>query len=57
MDGTVLPQVLAEEKAELLATLDTQDEFVRSSGLQLQQLRSELARLNQALQAKNHVIR
>ncbi|KAJ8375182.1 hypothetical protein SKAU_G00057620 [Synaphobranchus kaupii] len=49
--------VLSEEKVELLATLDTQDEFVRSSGLQLQQLRGELARLNQALQAKDHVIR
>ncbi|XP_035270440.1 centrosomal protein of 63 kDa isoform X2 [Anguilla anguilla] len=50
-------QVLSEEKAELLATLDTQDEFVRGSGLQLQQLRGELARLSQALQAKDHVIR
>ncbi|KAG5851150.1 hypothetical protein ANANG_G00089950 [Anguilla anguilla] len=49
--------VLSEEKAELLATLDTQDEFVRGSGLQLQQLRGELARLSQALQAKDHVIR
>ncbi|KAJ8279438.1 hypothetical protein COCON_G00065040 [Conger conger] len=49
--------VLSEEKAELRATLDAQDEFVHSSGLQLQQLRGELARLNQALQAKDHVIR
>ncbi|KAI1889297.1 hypothetical protein AGOR_G00177710 [Albula goreensis] len=48
--------VLSEEKAELRATLDTQDEFVRSSGLQLQQLRSELAKLNQALQAKDSII-
>ncbi|XP_036378047.1 centrosomal protein of 63 kDa [Megalops cyprinoides] len=49
--------VLSEEKAELLATLNTQDEFVRDSGLQLNQLRSELARLTQALQAKEHVIK
>ncbi|KAJ8277069.1 hypothetical protein GJAV_G00071130 [Gymnothorax javanicus] len=49
--------VLSEEKAELRATLDTQDEFVRSSGLQLQQLRGEVLRLNQALQAKDQVIR
>ncbi|KAJ8418636.1 hypothetical protein AAFF_G00001350 [Aldrovandia affinis] len=49
--------VLSEERAELLATLDMQDEFMRSSGSQLQHLRSELARLSQALQAKDHVIR
>ncbi|KAG7488201.1 hypothetical protein MATL_G00031760 [Megalops atlanticus] len=49
--------VLSEEKAELLATLNTQDEFVRDSGLQLHQLRSELARMTQALQAKEHVIK
>uniref|UniRef100_A0A8C9RAG7 Centrosomal protein 63 n=1 Tax=Scleropages formosus TaxID=113540 RepID=A0A8C9RAG7_SCLFO len=50
-------QVLSEEKAELQATLETQNEFVRSAGLQQQQLRTELSRLKQALQAKEHVIR
>ncbi|MCJ8729673.1 hypothetical protein PDJAM_G00109240 [Pangasius djambal] len=50
-------QVLNEEREELRATLDAQDQFVRSSELQQQQLRSEVARLNQTLQAKEHVIR
>ncbi|XP_036426275.1 centrosomal protein of 63 kDa isoform X2 [Colossoma macropomum] len=50
-------QVLSEERDELRATLDAQDQFVRSSGFQQQQLRSELARLSQALQAKEQVIR
>ncbi|KAL7832564.1 hypothetical protein SRHO_G00295820 [Serrasalmus rhombeus] len=50
-------QVLSEEREELRATLDAQDQFVRSSGFQQQQLRSEVARLSQALQAKEQVIR
>ncbi|XP_060775782.1 centrosomal protein of 63 kDa isoform X2 [Neoarius graeffei] len=50
-------QVMSEEREELRATLDAQDQFVRTSELQQQQLRSEVARLNQALQAKEHVIR
>ncbi|XP_053355447.1 centrosomal protein of 63 kDa isoform X1 [Clarias gariepinus] len=50
-------QVLSEEREELRATLDAQDQFVRSSELQQQQLRNEVARLNQALQAKEHIIR
>ncbi|XP_022531194.2 centrosomal protein of 63 kDa isoform X1 [Astyanax mexicanus] len=50
-------QVLSEERDELRATLDAQDQFVRSSGLQQQQLRSEVAQLNQTLQTKEHVIR
>ncbi|MCI4375522.1 hypothetical protein PGIGA_G00110540 [Pangasianodon gigas] len=50
-------QVLNEEREELRATLDAQDQFVRSSELQQQQLRNEVARLNQSLQAKEHVIR
>ncbi|XP_053492842.1 centrosomal protein of 63 kDa isoform X2 [Ictalurus furcatus] len=50
-------QVLSEEREELRATLDAQDQFVRSSDLQQQQLRNEVACLNQALQAKEHVIR
>ncbi|XP_015216841.2 centrosomal protein of 63 kDa isoform X2 [Lepisosteus oculatus] len=50
-------QVLSEEKTELKATLNTQDEFVRSSGLQQKQLRAELGRLSEALQAKEHLIR
>lgn len=48
---------MSEEREELRATLDAQDQFVRTSELQQQQLRSEVARLNQALQAKEHVIR
>ncbi|KAG7326390.1 hypothetical protein KOW79_009791 [Hemibagrus wyckioides] len=50
-------QVLSEEREELRATLDAQDQFVRSSELQQQQLHNEVAHLNQALQAKEHVIR
>ncbi|KAL7891188.1 hypothetical protein AOLI_G00006640 [Acnodon oligacanthus] len=50
-------QVLSEEREELRATLDAQDQFVRSSAFQQQQLRSEVARLSQALQAKEQVIR
>lgn len=48
---------MSEEREELRATLDAQDQFVRSSELQQQQLRNEVARLNQALQAKEHIIR
>ncbi|XP_043098234.1 centrosomal protein of 63 kDa isoform X2 [Puntigrus tetrazona] len=50
-------QVLSEERQELKATLDAQDQFVRSTGIQQQQLRREVTRLNQTLQAKEHVIR
>ncbi|KAM4629738.1 centrosomal protein of 63 kDa [Polymixia lowei] len=50
-------QVLFEEKAELRATLDSQDTFVQSTGLQQQKIHNEVARLNRALQAKDQVIR
>uniref|UniRef100_A0A673IKH0 Centrosomal protein of 63 kDa-like n=1 Tax=Sinocyclocheilus rhinocerous TaxID=307959 RepID=A0A673IKH0_9TELE len=50
-------QVLSEEQEELRATLDAQDQFVRSTGIQQQQLRREVTRLNQTLQAKEQVIR
>ncbi|XP_048055658.1 centrosomal protein of 63 kDa isoform X7 [Megalobrama amblycephala] len=50
-------QVLNEEREELKATLNAQDQFVRSSGVQQQQLRREVSRLNQTLQAKEQVIR
>ncbi|XP_067315721.1 centrosomal protein of 63 kDa isoform X2 [Pseudorasbora parva] len=50
-------QVLSEEREELKATLDAQDQFVRSTGAQQQQLRREVSRLNQTLQAKEQVIR
>ncbi|XP_016352752.1 centrosomal protein of 63 kDa-like isoform X3 [Sinocyclocheilus anshuiensis] len=50
-------QVLSEEREELRATLDAQDQFVRSTGIQQQQLRREVTRLNQTLQAKEQVIR
>ncbi|XP_026069578.1 centrosomal protein of 63 kDa isoform X2 [Carassius auratus] len=49
--------VLSEEREELKATLDAQDQFVRSTGIQQQQLRREVTRLNQTLQAKEQVIR
>ncbi|TKS74808.1 Centrosomal protein of 63 kDa [Collichthys lucidus] len=50
-------QVLTEERQELHATLDSQDTFVRRASLEQQRLRNETARLNQTLQAKDHVIR
>ncbi|XP_049442985.1 centrosomal protein of 63 kDa isoform X2 [Epinephelus fuscoguttatus] len=50
-------QVLSEEREELHATLDSQDTFVRRASLERQRLRNEAARLNQALQAKDQVIR
>ncbi|KAM3850244.1 centrosomal protein of 63 kDa [Diretmus argenteus] len=50
-------QVLAEEREELHATVDSQDTFVKRSGLQRQKLHNEVARLNQALHAKDQVIR
>uniref|UniRef100_A0A8C1EY79 Centrosomal protein 63 n=1 Tax=Cyprinus carpio carpio TaxID=630221 RepID=A0A8C1EY79_CYPCA len=50
-------QVLSEEREELKATLDAQDQFVRSTGIQQQQLRREVIWLNQTLQAKEQVIR
>ncbi|KAL3046806.1 hypothetical protein OYC64_021105 [Pagothenia borchgrevinki] len=49
--------VLSEERQELHATLDSQDSFVQTSGLERQRLSNETARLTQALQAKNQVIR
>lgn len=48
---------VSEEREELKATLDAQDQFVRSAGIQQQQLRQEVIRLNQTLQAKEQVIR
>ncbi|XP_042581780.1 centrosomal protein of 63 kDa-like [Cyprinus carpio] len=45
-------QVLSEEREELKATLDAQDQFVRSAGIQQQQLRQEVIRLNQTLKKK-----
>ncbi|XP_054458568.1 centrosomal protein of 63 kDa isoform X2 [Anoplopoma fimbria] len=50
-------QVLSEEREELHASLDSQDTFVRRASLERQRLRNEAARLNQALQAKDQVIR
>ncbi|MGH0132497.1 UNVERIFIED_CONTAM: hypothetical protein FKN15_036767 [Acipenser sinensis] len=53
-------QMLREEKAELKSTLLTQDWVVRGSGAQQQQqqgLCSELARLREALQDKEQLIR
>ncbi|XP_051997211.1 centrosomal protein of 63 kDa isoform X2 [Xyrauchen texanus] len=56
-DSTREQQVLNEEREELKATLDAQDQFVRSAGAQQQQLRREVTRLSQSLQAKEQVIR
>ncbi|MGH0127558.1 UNVERIFIED_CONTAM: hypothetical protein FKN15_031312 [Acipenser sinensis] len=58
--GHCSPGVLREEKAELKSTLLTQDWVVRGSGAQQQQqqgLCSELARLREALQDKEQLIR
>ncbi|XP_031431388.1 centrosomal protein of 63 kDa isoform X6 [Clupea harengus] len=49
--------VLSEEKHELKATLGTHEQLLCSSGMQQQQLRAEVTRLSQALQAKEQVIR
>ncbi|KAK5869272.1 hypothetical protein PBY51_024003 [Eleginops maclovinus] len=49
--------VLSEEREEHQATLDSQDSFVQRTGLECQRLRTEAARLTQALQAKDQVIR
>ncbi|KAM6938332.1 centrosomal protein of 63 kDa isoform 2-T2 [Lycodopsis pacificus] len=50
-------QVLSGEREELHATLDSQDASVRRASLERQRLRNEAARLSQALQAKDQVIR
>ncbi|XP_031728738.1 centrosomal protein of 63 kDa [Anarrhichthys ocellatus] len=50
-------QVLSEEREELHSTLDSQDASVRRASLECQRLRNEAARLSQALQAKDQVIR
>ncbi|CAL1593248.1 unnamed protein product [Knipowitschia caucasica] len=50
-------KVLAEERDELHASLDSQDSFVRRAGVERQRLRTEAERLNQRLQAKDQVIR
>ncbi|XP_034387284.1 centrosomal protein of 63 kDa [Cyclopterus lumpus] len=50
-------QVLSEEREELHGTLDSQDTFVRRASLEHRRLRNKAARLGQALQAKDQVIR
>ncbi|XP_029286146.1 centrosomal protein of 63 kDa isoform X2 [Cottoperca gobio] len=50
-------QVLSEEREELHATLDSQDSFVQRASLERQKLRNQAPRFNQALQAKDKVIR
>ncbi|KAK1796774.1 hypothetical protein P4O66_009789 [Electrophorus voltai] len=50
-------QVLSEERQELRATLDSQDQFVQSLSLQEQQLHTQVTHLRQSLQAKEHIIR
>ncbi|XP_035380652.1 centrosomal protein of 63 kDa isoform X2 [Electrophorus electricus] len=50
-------QVLSEERQELRATLDSQDQFVQSLSLQEQQLHTQVTYLRQSLQAKEDIIR
>ncbi|KAM6963107.1 centrosomal protein of 63 kDa [Aplochiton taeniatus] len=58
-DQQLSSMTLAEEKQEPRTTLEPQDPLARSGGLQQQQqqLRSEVSRLNQVLQAKTQIIR
>ncbi|XP_068599917.1 centrosomal protein of 63 kDa [Brachionichthys hirsutus] len=50
-------QVLAEERQEPHATLDSQDAFVQRASLERQRLQNKAATLEQVLQAKDQVIR
>ncbi|XP_064021688.1 centrosomal protein of 63 kDa isoform X4 [Pogoniulus pusillus] len=52
-----LVQVLEDEKMELKATLQSQEDFIDSSKLHQEQLQKELARVNEALQTKELLIR
>ncbi|XP_010219313.1 PREDICTED: centrosomal protein of 63 kDa [Tinamus guttatus] len=50
-------EVLQDEKMELRATLQSQEDFIDSSKLHQEQLQSELARLSETLRTKELVIR
>ncbi|NXX48639.1 CEP63 protein, partial [Tricholaema leucomelas] len=50
-------EVLEDEKMELKATLQSQEDFIDSSKLHQEQLQKELARVNEALQTKELLIR
>ncbi|XP_062438552.1 centrosomal protein of 63 kDa isoform X6 [Rhea pennata] len=52
-----LIQVLQDEKMELRATLQSQEDFIDSSKLHQEQLQKELARLTETLRAKELLIR
>ncbi|KAM9279183.1 centrosomal protein of 63 kDa isoform 2-T4 [Morus bassanus] len=50
-------EVLQDEKMELRATLQSQEDFIESSKLHQEQLQKELARLTETLRAKELLIR
>lgn len=50
-------QVLQDEKMELRATLQSQEDFIDSSKLHQEQLQSELARATETLCTKELLIR
>ncbi|NXU19458.1 CEP63 protein, partial [Pardalotus punctatus] len=50
-------QVLQEEKMELRATLQSQEDFIASSKLHQEQLQKELARMTETLHTKEFLIR
>lgn len=50
-------QVLQDEKMELKATLQSQEDFIGSSKLHQEQLQKELARMTETLHTKEFLIR
>lgn len=50
-------QVLQDEKMELRATLQSQEDFIDSSKLHQEQLQKELARMTETLHTKECLIR
>ena len=50
-------QVLQDEKMELRATLQSQEDFIDSSKLHQEQLQKELARVTETLHTKEILIR
>lgn len=50
-------QVLQDEKMELRATLQSQEDFIDSSKLHQEQLQKELARVTETLHTKELLIR
>lgn len=50
-------QVLKEEKTELRATLQSQEDFISSSKMHEEQLQKELARVTGTLHTKEQLVR